>query len=289
DWIKIRTYSTQRIKEWEKQTKATVLTTFDTISPSRYNLLANTLGHDAHDQMPPSGTVIPPCWHHVYFPPRTQEHDLAHDGYETEFFPPPPFSQRMWVGARMTWNPSNPLKIDDQVKMVTQLDHAQVREGRLGESVMVWINKDIENQKGWSMQEQRCLVYHPPQEEANTTRVRKSPGFYRTMTPSSILLFRYSALTFNSHKIHFDHLYATQVEKHPACLVHGPLSGTLLMHLLGTQTNRPLSTFEYKCLMPLYVHQPLTLAGRQSKDKTYELWITNSAGHLAVKGTATVA
>lgn len=111
----------------------------------------------------PKGTPIPPCWHHIYFPPRTREVDLASDGYETDYFPPPPYSQRMWVGASMHWNQSNVLAVDDEATMSTSLDDAQEKHGRMGLSAMVWIKKDISNEKGFSMQENRCLVYHPPQ------------------------------------------------------------------------------------------------------------------------------
>jgi 3-methylfumaryl-CoA hydratase len=84
-------------------------------------------------------------------------------------------------------------------------------------------------------------------------------------------------------------MYATQQENHPACLVHGPLSGTWMMELLRKQTADFITDFEYKCLMPLYVNQPLTVAGRPTANdpQRYELWITNHQGYLAVKGSAT--
>ncbi|KAI8642755.1 hypothetical protein BD408DRAFT_343556 [Parasitella parasitica] len=255
------------------------------------NLLGNTLDDDEFNssRAPKKGTLVPPCWHHVYFPPRALESDLASDGYETEFFPPEPFSQRMWAGAKMNWSMKNPLKVGDQAQMTTILDHAELRQGRMGESAMVWINKDISNQHGWAMREQRCLVYHPKQINTSVSRgikVKKEPDFQRIITPSSILLFRYSALTFNSHMIHFDHEYAIKVEKHPACLVHGPLSGTLLIDLLRKQIPRSfISSFEYKCLAPLYVNHPMTLMGKKSSNG-YELWIKDYLGNLAVKGSA---
>lgn len=149
------------------------MTTKDDIIWSPLNLLGNTLDDaNVNNQVVPEpGTVVPPCWHHVYFPPRTLEHNLASDGYESEYFPPKPFSQRMWVGAKMDWSHENPLKVGDQATMVTALDRAEVKVGRMGESAMVWINKDISNQKGWSMREQRCLVYLPEQvETSGTTR-----------------------------------------------------------------------------------------------------------------------
>ncbi|CAO0796616.1 unnamed protein product [Mucor circinelloides] len=294
---KTRWYSTshQILRDWESKTKTSCIQqTYDDITWSPMNLLGNTLGDNEikNDTISKKGTIVPLCWHHVYFPPRTLEKNLAPDGYESEFFPPEPFSQRMWVGAKMDWSPKNPLRVGDEAHMTTALDHAELREGRMGESAMVWINKDISNQHGWSMREQRCLVYHPKQATTSATRgikVRKEPDFQRQITPSSILLFRYSALTFNSHMIHFDHEYATKIEKHPACLVHGPLSGTLLIDLLRKQIPQAfIDSFEYKCLTPLYVNQPMTLMGKKSANG-YELWIKDHLGNLAVKGSANVS
>ncbi|KAI9025184.1 hypothetical protein CLU79DRAFT_78749 [Phycomyces nitens] len=272
--------------------------THDHLTASPLNLLANTLNDQTvpyrHAVLPTPDTEIPPTWHHVYFPPRTPEDELALDGYETDFFPPPPFVQRMWAGATLSWNTENPLRIGQQATMSTTLDKAEYQQGRMGESVFVHLGKNISNDQGWSMKEERSLVYLGDQSLSlgpiRTIRANKKPTFSRTMTPSSILLFRYSALTFNSHKIHFDHTYATTQEHHPACLVHGPLSSTLLMGLLRSHIqalDSKVKLFRYKCLLPLYVHQPLTLCGRESAldPKSYELWIVNHDGHLAVKGS----
>lgn len=161
------------MRDWELHTKTSCIQqTYDDITWSPMNLLGNTLGDNEinSDNIPEKSTLVPPCWHHVYFPPRTLESKLALDGYETEFFPPEPFSQRMWVGAKMEWSAKNLLRIGDQAHMRTVLDHAELRQGRMGESAMVWINKDISNQHGWSMREQRCLVYHPKQTNTNASR-----------------------------------------------------------------------------------------------------------------------
>ncbi|KAG1465338.1 hypothetical protein G6F46_003751 [Rhizopus delemar] len=281
---------------WETETKKIKITTHDKITGSRLDLLANTLPSKPFLDLK---APLAPAWHHVYFPPRTQEDDLAEDGYEREFFPPKPFSQRMWAGASFRWSKTNPLMVGDQVTMETYLDRVEVGEGRLGESVKVWLNKEIFNQTGWSMLEQRCLVYHQQQIKPSIIqkgiRVNRKPDFSMSLVPSSILLFRYSALTFNSHKIHFDHQYATQIEKHPACLVHGPLSGTLLLELLGKELIKEehIGSFEYKCLAPLYVNHQINLCGRKLQNRKgndgYELWITNEKGYLAVKGLAMLA
>ncbi|KAG1461213.1 hypothetical protein G6F56_005779 [Rhizopus delemar] len=208
-------YGTHKLlSDWEQETKKIEIVSRDTIRGSRLDLLSKTLFSEWNHK------VLPPAWHHVYFPPRTRQDELADDGYERDFFPPKPFSQRMWAGASFDWNLDNPLVVNDQIEMKTKLDRVQLKEGRRGESAMVWLNKDIYNMSGWSMREQRCLVYHSEQTQetvgTNGIKMKRIPDFSMTFIPSSILLFRYSALTFNSHRIHYDHQYATEIEKHPA-------------------------------------------------------------------------
>ncbi|KAI9282356.1 hypothetical protein BY458DRAFT_537791 [Sporodiniella umbellata] len=283
-------YSSTRalVQSWEEDNKKQTMITHDTITGSRLELLSKTLG-SLYDPK-----ALPPAWHHVYFPPQSQEEDLALDGYEREFFPPKPFSQRLWGGAGFKWNVANPLKVGDKIEMKTKLAKVDFKEGKHGESAIVWLNKDIYNHQGWSMREQRCLVYLceqiKPASSSNGITMNKTPDFSSSLVPSSILLFRYSALTFNSHKIHYDHVYATEIEKHPACLVHGPLSGTLLLELLRNHklSKEQLDSFEYRCLAPLYVNRQLNMWGRKiPHSNKYEVWITNDQGYLAVKGTAT--
>ena len=156
---------TSIVNEWRSRTLQEQTETLDIITSSPLNLLANTLDETAleftGDILPKKGTVVPATYHHVYFPPRTRESALAKDGYETNFHPPsPPFNQRRWAGAELTFDNDNPLCVDDEAKMITKVNRIEQKKGgRLGDTVMVWLDKDIYNQKGWSMREQRCLVY----------------------------------------------------------------------------------------------------------------------------------
>ncbi|KAG0173793.1 hypothetical protein DFQ28_008128 [Apophysomyces sp. BC1034] len=282
------------VEAWKVKLPAEVVE-HDTLVESPVNLLAHTLNE------PIPRTIVPATWHHVYFPPRTPENALAADGYETEFCPPPPFVQRLWAGAHLTWSKANPLKIGDSCSMNTTLERVDYYPHN--DSLFVYLNKDIMNAQGWSMREQRCLVYLTEQPTAanRSIQLRKKPEFSKVVVPTPIMLFRYSALTFNSHRIHYDHVYATTQENHPACLVHGPLSSTLLMNLLrshlsdqDTLDEAAIVSFRYRCLTPLYVNQKITLCGReavseQPDKKSYELWIIDHQGNLAVKGTVDVA
>ncbi|KAF7724341.1 hypothetical protein EC973_001129 [Apophysomyces ossiformis] len=267
----------------------------DVLAESPLNLLGCTLNE------PVPRDIVPATWHHVYFPHRTPENALAADGYEAEFCPPPPFVQRLWAGAHFTWSKTNPLRIGNECSMTTTLERVDYYPHN--DSLFVYLNKDIANAQGWSMREQRCLVYLTKQPTAanRSIQLRKQSEFSKVVIPSPIMLFRYSALTFNSHRIHYDHLYATTQENHPACLVHGPLSSTLLLNLLRSHLadedaldESAIVSFRYRCLSPLYVNQQITLCGREAAPhqpdrKSYEVWIIDHQGNLAVKGTVDIA
>ncbi|KAI8338121.1 hypothetical protein BC941DRAFT_374783 [Chlamydoabsidia padenii] len=294
----------QIVNRWANSLSTLKLSSHDTITASPLNLLANTLNETTvpykNNTLPELGTIVPATWHHIYFPPRTIESCLAHDGYEADFFPPAPFTQRMWAGATLTFD--QPLLVGDTVTMSTYLDHCEFRSSsRLGDAVFVYLNKDIYRQgdKDRIMREQRCLVYATEQAQPTSTKfikARKTPEFSMNVKPSPVQVFRYSALTFNAHRIHYDQHYTQTHEHHPDCLVQGPLSSTWMMTLLRTHLannhNLPLDlaidSFDYRCLAPLYVNQPFAVCGRQSQNNQFDLWITNHTDHLAVKGSVTL-
>ncbi|GAB5589725.1 hypothetical protein Unana1_04625 [Umbelopsis nana] len=298
------------INDWKSKLASHVEESHDSLVGSQLNLLANTLDDPLteykHDRIPPNGTPVPPAWHLVYFPPRFTEKELASDGYELNFKPPKPFVHRMWAGARLEWNRDNLLRIGQNATMNSKLADVQVNTGRRGESAFVWIDKDIHNEHGWSMRESRCLVYVQEPTDggdretpAKRIKVNKAPEFSFRFNPTPMTLFRYSALTFNSHLIHYDHIYATTEEHHPACLVHGPLMSTLLLdlmrrHLAASKLAVPphIQSFQYRCLSPIYADQPFNVCGREvsstNEEKSFELWIADRDGNMAVKGTAKV-
>jgi 3-methylfumaryl-CoA hydratase len=140
--------------------------THDHITPSAFNLFSNTLPTSS-PTFPAANALLPPGWHHIYFPPRTPEADLATDGYEQEFFPPG-YSQRMWAGAQYSFSPDNPLRVGDYVTMKTYMDSIDINTAQ----ATVWINKEISNKSGWSMTEKRCMVYHPHQRQMEQRGIR---------------------------------------------------------------------------------------------------------------------
>ncbi|KAJ2084195.1 hypothetical protein H4R24_000268 [Coemansia sp. RSA 988] len=251
------------------------------------------------------GTSMPPAAHLVYFPSHANELELSPDGYHADEAPPEPFSQRVWAGARIEFNTLNPLRVGELALQMKSINTVQVKERPSADPLaIVGLTLAIHNNNGLSVTEHRDLIYMKPVHlQRRTLAHNRAPDFSHEIIPTEVLMFRYSALSWNSHRIHYDSVYARDVENHPGLLVHGPLTCTLLLQLL--QANMPngmtLSTFDYRALSPLYCQQKLTLNGRWMKPLldspngstdsgagTCELWATNNEGGLAMKGVATI-
>ncbi|KAG0264547.1 hypothetical protein DFQ27_001134 [Actinomortierella ambigua] len=272
---------------------------------SKGPVLANPVSSTPVAQL---GTPLPVNWHHAFFPPLIGENDLGQDGYEMTHAPPAPFLARMWAGGAVEQNPANLLRVGQAMTMKTRCTAVDVKQSRQGEPmVFVRLEKQVENEHGWALTDTRTLVYmekdetKKPLTRPKNVKPRRTAEFSMTVLPTIMTLFRYSALTFNTHRIHYDHEYATKVEDHPACIVHGPLTATYLIENLRHRLAPGLvmKNFQYRALSPLYVDQPLTVCARQM-DLTptqfapdvvgcYEVWATNSDGGLSMSGTVEVA
>ncbi|KAJ2514378.1 hypothetical protein H4217_005786 [Coemansia sp. RSA 1939] len=242
--------------------------------------------------------VLPPAAHLVYFPSHTAEPELAPDGYHADEAPPPPFVQRVWAGGLIEFSPSNPLRVGHLAAQTKQIEAVDIKE-RAGANALVFVTLllDMHNEAGLCVRERRDLAYMVPTNlQRKIVSYNKQPDFSHAITPSEILLFRYSALSWNSHRIHYDAPYACGIENHPGLLVHGPLTCTLLLQLL--QSHMPagmaLKTFDYRAISPLYCGQSLSLNGRwiacddASETSRCELWVTNNEGGISMKGVATL-
>ncbi|KAJ3156825.1 hypothetical protein HDU86_003591 [Geranomyces michiganensis] len=285
------------VEAWALKAREKKLVDYDTITAGHSHLLALTLDPTVSpepDVTFPPGAVLPAGYHLALFPPRIAEPDLAADGYDNDYSPPSPYIQRMWAGGSFSFNPANRLRTGQQVKQTTTLDDVQLKHGPRGEAVMVWTEKLVENERGRSVLERRCLAYMPkernPTSNPRSLQIKLKHDFVRQFRPTPVTLFRYSALTFNSHRIHYDNHYAREVEGYPDCLTHGPLTTTLLMDLLerNLPEDKQITLFNYRALSPLLVNDPITLCGKQTEPNQFELWATNKDGGLAMKGTATV-
>ncbi|KAJ2778764.1 hypothetical protein H4R18_004419 [Coemansia javaensis] len=244
------------------------------------------------------GAPMPPAAHLVHFPPPADETQLSADGYLADEAPPAPFCQRVWAGGTIEFSTANPLRVGAPASQTKTIRHVAIKE-RPGADplVLVRLLLEVHNARGPSVTEHRDLAYMKPVGlQRKLVEHARRPDFAHELVPSEILLFRYSALSWNSHRIHYDAPYACAVERHPGLLVHGPLTCTLLLHLLHAHLPpaAALASFAYRAVSPLYCNQRLTLNGRwlqaaaNPDTRQCELWAANNEGGLAMKGVATV-
>ncbi|KAG1559315.1 hypothetical protein G6F49_003723 [Rhizopus delemar] len=317
----IRLYSStpysEQLKSWKQNLFKKKRVATDTITASQINLLGNTLDHPKfnYDQLPQEGTAIPLGWHLVFFPVRVPEKELAREGYHKDWSPPGNYTHRIWAGGQVDWVVKNPLRVGDKITMEASLRDVQFKD----DSVFVWVNRTIHNQHRLALSESRCCIYTDhyqmrEREVANITEnkscshdILSNPEFTYSIKPTPVTLFRFSAITFNAHLIHYDHVYATEVEKQKGCLTHGPLSLIFMVnqldHHLATRDfdqtacekrirNRQIKSIDYRCLNPLPVDEPVTVCGRwkidQGLNPSYDVWIVDSHGKIAVKASALI-
>jgi 3-methylfumaryl-CoA hydratase len=261
-----------------------------TAKPAR--ALAGTLDRDVSLN---TGDPLPPPWHWLYFLTMEPLSDTGPDGHPKRggFLPPVPLPRRMWAGSRMAF--FRPLRIGDAVRRESRIADVRVKEGRSGTLVFVTVRHEIACGEEPLLTDEHDIVYRDLQKaDASAPAAQSAPNdhtWMREIHPTPVLLFRYSALTFNSHRIHYDFPYVTGTEGYPGLVVHGPLLATLLLDLLLRQ--RPgahVTRFEFRAVSPLFDNAPFAVCGRPDESGgNVALWAKGADGHLAMDAVATVA
>ena len=276
-----------RLEDWVGRTE----TRHDVVSAAPLALMSATLDRD--DPEPVPGSLLPPLWHWLHFLPRARQSEMGPDGHARRggFLPPVDLPRRMWAGGRLEF--PDTLRVGDAVERVSRIESVSTRQGRSGSLVFVTVRHRIASARGPAIVEDHDIVYrdHPaPGEPPPVPRPAPADeSFSRTVVPDPVLLFRYSALTFNGHRIHYDRPYVTGVEGYPGLVVHGPLVATLLLDLL--RRRRPEATvrrFEFRALRPVFDGHPLTLCGRLEGD-TARLWSRDHEGWITMEASARLA
>ncbi|MBM3487002.1 MAG: acyl-CoA dehydrogenase [Alphaproteobacteria bacterium] len=249
---------------------------------------------DRNDPRLGADDPIPPGWHIMYFPELVMLGETGRDGHARlgGFLPPIPLERRMWAATSMMFH--RPLKVGESVTRTTTIREIAPKDGGTGPLVFVTVRNEIAGDKGdLATTEDHTTVYRGPAESsAAAPPPRPAPGkavWKRTIHPSSVLLFRFSALTMNSHRIHYDREYTTKVEGYPGLLVHGPLTMTLLLDLFRREKPKAtLKTFKVRAVSPLYDTADYTVEGEPGADgKSARLWAMSGAGALAMQADAT--
>ena len=244
-----------------------------------------------------SGMALPPLWHWLYFLPLYRQSELGRDGHARlgGFLPPVPLPRRMWAGGRLRWLPENPVAVGDAVRRVSRIESVTHKAGRSGDLLFVLVRHEIHNAKGLAITEEHDIVYRaaarPDDPAPVPVAADQGAAWQREITPDDVLLFRYSALTFNGHRIHYDRRYVTEVEGYPGLVVHGPLLATLLADLVRRHAPQAfMRSFDFKAVRPTFDLHPFRVSAQPSADgKSVRLWSQDHEGWLTMQATAELA
>jgi 3-methylfumaryl-CoA hydratase len=277
------------IQQWVGRTE----TRTDLVTAAPISSLAATL--DREEAYPKAGDPLPPIWHWLYFLPISRQSQIGPDGHTTRggFLPPVELPRRMWAGSRLEF--LQPLRVGDEITRVSTIKSIQEKSGRSGALVFITVRHEISNRAGLAIVDEHDIVFRENAKPGDPTPTPPAAPtdeeWSREIHPDDVLLFRYSALTFNGHRIHYDRRYVTEVEGYPGLVVHGPLIATLLLDLLLRHLPQAnVSTFTFRAVSPLYDIAPFTVCGKREADgTTVKLWARNAIGGLAMEATAALS
>jgi 3-methylfumaryl-CoA hydratase len=254
--------------------------------------LAATLGLDT---APAAGEPLPPGWHWMFFNPVVARGGLGPDGHPQRggFLPPIELPRRMWAGSRVQYLRAP--TVDSLATRTSRIARVEHKVGRRGSLWFVTVEHTIGIDSQVCIVEEQDIVYREADPPGAAARAAAPPGpespaeWGCDIHPDTTLLFRYSALTFNGHRIHYDADYTRQVEGYPGLVVHGPLTATWLQGLaVAHAQGRELAAFEFRGVSPLFCGHSVRLEGRQESPGTLALWACGPSGELAMTATATL-
>lgn len=260
----------------------------DVISPWPIKGLSATFDLPAPDLS--IGGVIPLGWHWLYFLEAASASELGVDGHPKRggFLPPIELPRRMWAGGRIQFNRA--LRIGEVARKESEILSLESKSGRSGEMVFVVVRHTIYGSNEIVLVEEQDIVYRgaakPGDVQVVGKPVEKAAKWQRIINANSTLLFRFSALTFNGHRIHYDLPYATKEECYPELVVHGPLQAMLLLGECQRHMNKPLSKFRYRGVAPLFQPHVFTVNSLEIGPSQLELWTADSQNRQCMTATA---
>ena len=248
----------------------------DEITPRLARELRATLDLDALAADGP----LPLAVHWCLAPPAVKASLIGPDGHPLRggFLPPVPLPRRMWAGGEVKFR--DPLQVGDKVERRSRIVDVAVKQGRSGVLCFVSVSHEYFTVRGLAIEDRQDIVYRDfntvTPSSANPGNL-PAPEWRRAMQANPVLLLRYSALTFNGHRIHYDRPYATNVEGYPGLIVHGPLQATLLIEFAASIKDRPPKQFRYRAVQPLFDFTPFEMCARPTSDGLH-LWIQTVEG-----------
>ncbi|MEK7783045.1 MAG: MaoC family dehydratase N-terminal domain-containing protein [Candidatus Binatota bacterium] len=267
-------------------------TAADVVTGSAMVKIAAALGLD--NPASAKGDPIPPGWYGAFFPPSHRPSQMRADGQAAGhgFLPPVPLPRRRLGGVRMSFY--EPLRIGDEITRVSEIADISVDEDASGSMVHLVERNSISNSRGLAVVEERDLIWlsegRAAAKSAPAPAAPAEAAWRRVVEPNPVLLFRFSAIRFNSHRIHYDRDYVTKVEGLPGLAVQGTLVSQLLIEMCRSELPaRKMTYFGYQAVRQLYDTGPFTIAGAPAAGGEAALWAVAADGTLAMTATAKFA
>jgi len=259
----------------------------ETISAEPLHRMAATL--DQQPRIIDDGEAVPALWHWAYFLTPTRASELGRDGHAAlgEFMPPVPLPRRMWAGGELKFNA--PLRVGETARRESSVRDVQLKQGRTGKLCFVEVEHRILVGDELRFSEIHNIVYRdvkqPDEKNVLPPEAPDDAQWTRAVVPNSTLLFRYSALTFNGHRIHYDLDFCRNNEGYPGLVFHGPLTATMLLELAMEQNPKhSLAGYEFRAYSPLFDNAAFSLNGKMDGSNAV-MWATNPDNGLAMKST----
>lgn len=229
---------------------------------------------------PADGEPLPPLWQWCFFQDPVPESQLGGDGHPARggFLPPAANRNRMWAGGRVEF--IAPLKVGGQARRLSTLLNVEEKHGRTGSLLFVTVRHDYSQDGQLCVREEQDIVYREPNPPKLNSGAAPEPGDWsEIIVPTPTLLFRYSAVTFNGHRIHYDYPYVTETEGYPGLVVHGPMIATFsLRSFVRANPDKHVRHFAYRGVRPLNVPTPFHVGGRIVDTDKAQLWAGNEDG-----------
>jgi 3-methylfumaryl-CoA hydratase len=277
--------SLESLKQWIGQKESDV----DYITIPAVQRLAAMLDRD--DGKPRLGDPLPLGWYSILFPRVVRQSQIGPDGHPKrgDFLPPVPLPRRMFAGKRTTFHTD--LLVGDEVRRESTIKDVTLKQGRTGQMVFVTVKTDISSLRDLAVVQEQDIVYRQePDQNTPPASPQPAPGtavWKNSVTPDTVMLFRYSAITFNGHRIHYDQPYVTNTEGYPDLVMNGGLTTLLIYELVRAHATSPIKSLNSRNVRPMFVNRAISLCGEPSADgKSAKLWAQDDTGALALNATA---
>jgi 3-methylfumaryl-CoA hydratase len=261
----------------------------DRIYTTPVRALALTLNYKDFEAR--DGRPLPEIWYWLYFLPIVPISEVGPDGHPKRggFLPPIALERRMWASGNLAFHQD--LIMGEEIRKTSEILSVSEKEGKAGKLVFVAVKHLIQSARGIAVEEEQNIVYlHMPKSfvEPKANPIPDHLDWKEDYPIDPVLLFRFSALTFNGHRIHYDRNYATEVEKYPGLVVHGPLQALLLLESAKNHNpGKKPASFNFKAVRPLFEFDKIQICGKSNADGSHDVYTANTDSNIGMQATIT--